>query len=515
MVKASYPWEGGKPIFEYIQDRIAKGRLTYSAHKGMPDDDEDKEFQIAEGGLDGIYLFHMEPDPQATEKAQRIVELLIQQTSEPSEENRKTLYMAMVDLQAITYVDQLCQYLIQNQETLNMPSVYEEAMWLLWNATHREPLKVALAILGLFEIEELRQIFLTAAKHDEFTLFACIPLKNSFDDRQYEYEYIELCRFLEGWGKIQMVIRMEGKNERLRKYLIQEGCSNQIMNNYLAYHCAVEGDLLEVVSRKSINDKTYYGAQCILLGMLDFDGPFENLDDYDKAPQVVRQFMRHAQRCAHKWEDFFALVEIRDFLQKPEEEWNRRVQKGWSLQLRNESLLLCQNILNDERWADQIRMDLYSRYVREDTLTNDYRAGKIIGIDLWDRLFQELLEDQQKEKLLIAVIDTDDTTRLQKVADFLIESSYLPQFLETSPTEKGWFSLVLILQEFAKHPGIGFEFVWLVLTKGIEMSSRMRAMMTLESWARVGLDSDLRKLIRDRLMTISDTEIRQKVLQLI
>ena len=71
------------------------------------------------------------------------------------------------------------------------------------------------------------------------------------------------------------------------------GCENSIMNEILAYTCAVNGELDVALYEETISKELYDGAGLIIQGLLDESAP-QGIEEYSYASAVLSRFIYHA-----------------------------------------------------------------------------------------------------------------------------------------------------------------------------------------------------------------------------
>ena len=100
--------------------------------------------------------------------------------------------------------------------------------------------------------------------HEEFTAYVIFALKNG--TTQANNQIWRLAQVLHGWGKIAAVEQLEAPTPEIKQWLLTEGCENRIMNEYLAYTCAVNGELDVALYEETISKELYDGAGLIIEG---------------------------------------------------------------------------------------------------------------------------------------------------------------------------------------------------------------------------------------------------------
>ncbi|MFD1079345.1 hypothetical protein [Longispora fulva] len=78
-------------------------------------------------------------------------------------------------------------------------------MRLASRSSRREPVKLGLALMGLFPVVRHRDLLFTLGRHEEFTLFAAVALANGEEDPVDDLW--QLARNVTGWGRIHLVER--------------------------------------------------------------------------------------------------------------------------------------------------------------------------------------------------------------------------------------------------------------------------------------------------------------------
>ena len=97
--------------------------------------------RAAEGALDG---------PSAITSAVRmILELLRALMEKATDERAKALYSLLVEYSALEYVDQLLAAMVED-DRIGPECLLAVGCWLATGAADREPVKCAVALLGLF-----------------------------------------------------------------------------------------------------------------------------------------------------------------------------------------------------------------------------------------------------------------------------------------------------------------------------------------------------------------------------
>src|SRR5262245_54058838 len=107
-------------------------------------------------------------------------------------------------------------------------------------APDREPVKIAVALIGFVRDPQDRALVRTLGRHDELTLYAVVAAaKLGEPDR----DVFEIARHVDGWGRIQAVRRLaRTRDSQIKAWLLREGYKNWVMHEYAAYICAVTGD---------------------------------------------------------------------------------------------------------------------------------------------------------------------------------------------------------------------------------------------------------------------------------
>jgi hypothetical protein len=95
--------------------------------------------------------------------------------------SRIALYRLSLDRSIVPYTDALIAELVRQRE-FGPEALRGHARWLVRTATHQEPLKFGVVLLGLAGTEEDIDDLITLSRHDEFTLFAAVAVGNLWED---------------------------------------------------------------------------------------------------------------------------------------------------------------------------------------------------------------------------------------------------------------------------------------------------------------------------------------------
>src|SRR5687767_14595962 len=96
--------------------------------------------------------------------------------SRPPTRSLASLYKALTRHEAIAYVDPLLEWL-GNDPEVDPEGMRALAVWLAMEAPDREPVKLAMALLGVFGLAEHIEVLQVLGRHDEFTLYAAVAFR--------------------------------------------------------------------------------------------------------------------------------------------------------------------------------------------------------------------------------------------------------------------------------------------------------------------------------------------------
>ncbi|CAM4448116.1 hypothetical protein [Paenibacillus tarimensis] len=297
----------------------------------------------------------------------------------------------------------------------------------------------------------------------------------------------ELAKYVNGWGKINIVERLEPSTQKIKDWLLRHGCQNSIMDEYLACTCARNGELHVALAGGQVDGELFDGATDIIQALLN-GGPAEDIDDYEHAAQVISNYIRLAVDMSSTAKHLSVLMSIRDFLEVDEddEQWKERFSSGWTEELRAEALEACRRLIAQPEWRSVVM-----KAVESDNSVERYygiRCARELGLDVWEYLYNMLTEDPTQGSLYYELMKSEDRDRIRKLVHFA--ETHLPlQDIATGPAEEMGFGpqyaphrcLDFLLQSLGKHAGVGEELILAGLQSPV-IHNRNMALMALEAW---------------------------------
>lgn len=470
------PWSGKQSIYSYI---LEQGE---SVDGTLPDDEEfwaGSPFRWVAGGLDA---HHADGGPE-TEDVRKLVQLLAKHSRKPKLSTRKALYGMVVSSDIIGMIDAVLEE-VRKHPGINLQTLFDEAMWMVERAAHRNVVKFGIALLGLFRNEHAKELLLTIGRHEEFTLYAAVAIQNGMEDGNDVL--FELAKRVHGWGKIHVVERLQPTRPEIKDWLLRHGCQNRIMNEYLACICARNGDLREALSGEQVDPELFDGATDIIEALIN-GGPAEDIDDYEHAPQVISDYVRLADKMSATARHLAVLIRIRDFLEAEDDErWSKRLSSNWTGELRAGSLEACRRIIARPDWTQVVMNAVQTG----DTVDRWYgiRCAHALGMDVWDHLFAQLADDPLQESLYCELMQSEDQARIRKLVQFAEERLPLGEIASGPAEEMGLgreyaphHCLDFLLQDLDKHEGVGEGLILAGLRSPV-VRNRNMALKALEAW---------------------------------
>jgi hypothetical protein len=156
----------------------------------------------------------------------------------------------------------------------------------LREASHPEPLRRAIAVVGRAGDDRDIPALETLARHDAFVLAAGSALAALLGDPPQAWWRV--CCVATGWGKVEAVGRLTAQRDLpadVRAWLLRHGCADTVMPEYVAYACATAGRLEDALD--GLVDDALLDGACLILSALVNGGPAEDIDDYEAGPRVA------------------------------------------------------------------------------------------------------------------------------------------------------------------------------------------------------------------------------------
>ncbi|WP_017569185.1 hypothetical protein [Nocardiopsis halotolerans] len=283
----------------------------------FPDDPPDwANAMMSSVVLDGIRTHHFGIDAES-DRAEALAGLIARTVEAPPDTAAaQRFHDALAETDALTVVDHLLEPLAAREVSRRRTRVL--ARWTAEHGTHRDAVKIALALLGLCGDERERDLLVLLGSLDEFALYAAVALRRAVPDP--EPDLFRLARRATGWGRIHAVKRLEGVTDPdIRAWLLREGFRNGVMDEYLAHFAAVNGGLLEALAGDgaggTVDDALLDGAGGILGAMaVSEGGPAAGLADYPDAFDALERYAELLDAAPATLGRLTDLVRIRDHL---------------------------------------------------------------------------------------------------------------------------------------------------------------------------------------------------------
>lgn len=510
-----YPWAGKPSIYEYIVSALDdEGRLRDAK---LPDDEEywaGHAVRWVAGGMDGTFSHHAGGQAD-TAKVQALVQLLVKQSRSPGNKTRRATYLKLMQEEVLSVIDPLLESLREHPGVV-IPKLYQEAEWFARYGAHRNVVKLGIALLGQFETERHRELVVTLGKHDEFTLYSAVAIRGSLEHANETL--FELAKAVDGWGKIQLVERLEPQTQEIRDWLLRHGCRNSVMNEYLACYCARNGGLAEALAQASVDLELYDGAGVILSALLA-GGPAENIDDYEDAALAVSNFLRHSQTMCINVAQLSVVTDIYDFLNEDGKRWERRYDRGWSGDLREACKRLCDNVIRDEGWPAKVWEGIRS----QDSTMRQHaiHAAKRLHMDIWEELFGQLQEHPLDSHLYYQLAQTEEPERMDRLVRYAEAHLPLDEIASGPQDEIGYGELYAphqclqsLLQALDVFEGRGTKLVAAGLRSPATMNRNM-ALKCLEAWPLPDWGEEVAAALQELVASEPNEQVKERIAKLL
>ncbi|MEZ7511897.1 hypothetical protein [Bacillus pumilus] len=457
------PWDHKEKIVPFIQQQIQSHHKIVDDR--LPDEDylfDENEPRLAPGLSD--YYVDERPAPFYVKKLLKLFEI---QLNHPTNETRKKTYEKIISNNMASRNSELIERFQQTQ--WDESCVQQEALWLLEHAAHREVVKFAVMILGCTNCEKYKELLFTIGMHEEFTSYVVFALKNG--TIQGNEHVWRLAKSVDGWGKISAVEQLEASTPEIKRWLLTKGCENTIMNEYLAYTCALNGDLETALSEDEISKEIYDGASLIIQALLEDEVSIYGIDEYSNASSVLCRFIHHAHKHCQTIDDFYPILKINEFLNDEQEIWEDRLNDSWKQDDYKAIQEAVQPFINDSRWPK-----LATDSLQQGFSSQALEIALFYRLDVSEHLFALLEKDPANSEIYFAVMDTNHQEHIRELCTFA--ETHL-SLLNLSDDEVA--CLQYIVQDLYEHEGVGLSLIQAAL-RSDDGNLQYHALSVLKEW---------------------------------
>ena len=257
-----------------------------------------KGLRWAPGALDGVFSTHTqgEAQPERVETTFGLIAGAVRGDRPTDPATVASFEEALGEDSLLSVVDPLLEQIVAS----DLPPAGIEALGrtLALTSGTRNAVKLGIALIGIVPGSSDRELLMTLGRHDEFTLYAAIALARRSDDA--ETALWDLARVVDGWGRVQVVRRLEGtQRPDIRDWILRTGFRNTIMDEYLAWTAATTGGLVAALEAPEPDDEVLVAA-CDIVSALIAGGPARDIDDYRGGAAGARAPARPSRTaCVH------------------------------------------------------------------------------------------------------------------------------------------------------------------------------------------------------------------------
>lgn len=493
----SPPWGNAPSIYAHISAHIDpdKPGLLEGGYR-LPDEAEPDPNKVlfAPGAFDGVMGHHC----SAKLEDQMVVELyavLKNALGNATGRNVQALYSSIKNNDTLGVIDALIEH-IQSTAELDAARLRELTIWFATKGADREPVKFAMALLGLLRGWDDLEVFLTLGRHDEFTLYSAVAI--SSNEAYGERPLCQLAKSTEGWGRISTVERLASTTDpEVKDWLIRDGYKNDVMYEYLACVCARAGDLHLALGVDDIDDDLFQSACEIIDTLVSGEGgPAEGLPDYEHGCSATLSLLRHGQQRFGTASHYRFLSMLRNRIDDHINN-DRQMEQDWTDEKARQIADGLNELLSQDRWHSIILGALEEG--DRQAFWDASRISEKLGIDPWPYFLRRTGDG---EEYWWNLMRTDDEDRIDQVLELAKQRIPLGE-IESGPDDalglgSGFLSLGaldFILQDIGRFPGKGWEFVRAGL-QSPTIRNRNIAMRALSEWGQDAWPSEAMSIVQ-------------------
>ena len=367
----------------------------------------------ADGAMDGVFIYHTVRNEENIDALKNIVFQISEGKFEEAQTNLDKLDFSMISRRY-----SLLNWIIQEEEKINLNNLYEFATFQLTNSKNIELIKFCLSVLTLMNIETDKDTIekvKTLALSDEFTLYCldilvyCLDILVQLEDSNDEI--FEIAKKVKGWGRIYIIEYLQATNNEIKEWILEEGCHNNVLPAYTAYTCAKKINLVEILNEDKISNKKFNDISYLMNALLD-ESAITGISALENRELLIERYLEKAKYLSSTEDDYHAVMTLKEYIKNNKE-------------INDELIKICDEILNSEKTRNNVKELLKEGY--------GYNIAKYLGIDI-DKYILEYLQDNPLKNPYI-VFNISERENMEKLVSF-IEKSLTSEKMKGAPTDK-------------------------------------------------------------------------------
>ena len=367
----------------------------------------------ADGAMDGVFIYHTVRNEENIDALKNIVFQISERKFEDAQTNLDKLDFSMISRRY-----SLLNWIIQEEEKINLNNLYEFATFQLTNSKNIELIKFCLSVLTIMNIETDKDTIekvKTLALSDEFTLYCldilvyCLDILVQLEDSNEEI--FEIAKKVKGWGRIYTIEYLQATNNEIKEWILEEGCHNNVLPAYTAYTCAKKINLVEILNEDKISNKKFNDISYLMNALLDEEA-ITGISQLENRELLIERYLEKAKYLSSTEDDYSAVMTLKEYIKNNKE-------------INNDLIKICDKILNSEKTRNNVKELLKEGY--------GYNIAKYLGIDT-DKYILEYLQNNPLKNPYI-IFNISERENMEKLVSF-IEKNLTLEKLKGAPTNK-------------------------------------------------------------------------------
>lgn len=508
-------WRKDDSIYQFLLSHINNDGKLSTASQTLPDQDQNgSNFKLAPGLIDA--MFGAENSAESKKSLEELVKH-VRRVAIRNDKKSDFLFYKLIteDVSIIGLLDHF-QFYVSNESLPVDPFLFQFAKDLTTKSGHRNAVKFGITLLDLCQAQSAIDEIKIMGLHDEFTLYASVAIAKL--SMNAEDDLWELAQKVNGWGKIQLVERLAALNlnANIKEWLIIDGYKNEIMNEYLAYTCAMNGELHLKLSHNDIDKNLYKASVGLLNALITNQSPADDITNYPFAAQVISDFLRHSLQYASDVEDLNLLLLLKDYLTEILNDEEEQYKNGWTPILISDCIIDTVGLLNGRNW-EQIVIEGLKENDKKKYVYAKQSAYKL-GIDFLEIVWDKLEKNPDDSTFWYDITNKNSSADPDRIIAFAIKNLPLKELKknkgEVNENYQKYLCLDLVIQYLENYPTKGEEILLTALACPVA-KTRNGAVKVLSKWNKENWSNMVRKEMLHIAQTDADEQTRESVARLL